>query len=39
MRGRNMTWTRIRLNLRNVPEPARPAQEELEVNFDPWRSA
>src|SRR5947199_2335199 len=26
MRGRNTTWTRIRLNLRNVPESERPPQ-------------
>jgi hypothetical protein len=36
MRGRSSTWTRIRLNLRNVPEAARPAQEALEVDYDPW---
>jgi bifunctional non-homologous end joining protein LigD len=36
MRGRSSTWTRIRLNLRNVPEPQRPPQEPLEVDFDPW---
>src|SRR5438132_29137 len=36
MRGRNTTWTRIRLNLRNVPEADRPAQEALEVDYDPW---
>jgi hypothetical protein len=36
MRGRNTTWTRIRLNLRHVPEPERPAQEPLEVDYDPW---
>jgi hypothetical protein len=36
MRGRSSTWTRIRLNLRNVPEDQRPAQEALEVDFDPW---
>ncbi len=36
MRGRSSTWTRIRLNLRNVPEDERPAQEPLEVDFDPW---
>ena len=36
MRGRNTTWTRIRLNLRNVPEDQRPSQEELEVDYDPW---
>jgi bifunctional non-homologous end joining protein LigD len=37
MRGRSTTWTRIRLNLRNVPEAQRPAQEELEVDYDPWQ--
>jgi bifunctional non-homologous end joining protein LigD len=36
MRGRSSTWTRIRLNLRNVPAGQRPAQEELEVDYDPW---
>jgi hypothetical protein len=36
MRGRSSTWTRIRLNLHNVPEDQRPAQEALEVDFDPW---
>jgi len=36
MRGRSSTWTRIRLNLRNVPEAERPPQEALEVDYDPW---
>ncbi len=36
MRGRSGMWTRIRLNLRHVPEEQRPAQEPLEVDFDPW---
>jgi bifunctional non-homologous end joining protein LigD len=36
MRGRNTTWTRIRINLRNVPESERPSQEALEVDYDPW---
>jgi bifunctional non-homologous end joining protein LigD len=36
MRGPSKTWTRIRLNLRNVPEADRPAQEALEVDYDPW---
>jgi bifunctional non-homologous end joining protein LigD len=36
MRGRSTTWTRIRVNLRNVPEELRPDQEALEVDFDPW---
>jgi len=39
MRGRSSTWTRIRLNLRNVPAAQRPAQEPLEVDFDPWAGA
>ncbi len=38
MRGRSSTWTRIRLNLRHVPEEQRPAQEALEVDYDPWAS-
>jgi bifunctional non-homologous end joining protein LigD len=38
MRGRSSTWTRIRLNLRNVPEADRPRQEALEVDYDPWAS-
>jgi bifunctional non-homologous end joining protein LigD len=36
MRGRSSTWTRIRLNLRNVAEDQRPPQEPLEVDYDPW---
>ena len=36
MRGRSYSWTRIRLNLRHVPETERPPQEELEVDYDPW---
>ncbi|TMK84840.1 MAG: DNA primase [Actinobacteria bacterium] len=36
MRGRSTTWTRIRLNLRHVPEDERPSQEPLEVDYDPW---
>ncbi|MGO9160001.1 MAG: DNA polymerase domain-containing protein [Streptosporangiaceae bacterium] len=36
MRGRFTTWTRIRLNLRNVPPAERPPQEALEVDYDPW---
>jgi hypothetical protein len=36
MRGRNTTWTRIRVNLRNVSEAERPPQEALEVDYDPW---
>jgi bifunctional non-homologous end joining protein LigD len=36
MRGRSTTWTRIRINLRHVPEHERPHQEPLEVDYDPW---
>jgi bifunctional non-homologous end joining protein LigD len=36
MRGRSSTWTRIRLNLRHVPPGERPAQEPLEVDYNPW---
>jgi bifunctional non-homologous end joining protein LigD len=36
MRGRSTTWTRIRLNLRNVPKDRRPPQEVLESDYDPW---
>jgi len=36
MRGRSTTWTRIRVNLRHVPEDERPPQEPLEVDYDPW---
>jgi DNA ligase D-like protein (predicted polymerase) len=30
MRGRYSTWTRVRVNLRHVPEEMRPAQEPLD---------
>src|SRR6266498_1345976 len=36
MRGRSSTWTRVRLNLQNVPQAQRPPQERLEVDYDPW---
>jgi bifunctional non-homologous end joining protein LigD len=36
MRGRSTTWTRIRVNLVHVPPEQRPAQEPLEVDYDPW---
>jgi DNA ligase D-like protein (predicted polymerase) len=36
MRGRSTTWTRIRVNLRHVPDAERPSQEPLEVDYDPW---
>ena len=37
MRGRSSTWTRIRVNLRNVPEAQRPAQETPDPDDDPTR--
>jgi bifunctional non-homologous end joining protein LigD len=36
MRGRSSTWTRARLNLRNVPAEQRAEQEALDVDYDPW---
>jgi hypothetical protein len=42
MRGRSSTWTRIRVNLRHVPEAQRPLQETPDPDDDPtreWRSA
>ncbi len=36
MRGRFTSWFRIRVNLEHVPEGQRPAQEPLEVDYDPW---
>lgn len=42
MRGRSSTWTRIRVNLRNVPEAERPPQETPDPDDDPtrkWREA
>ena len=41
MRGRSTTWTRIRVNLRHVPEGERPPQETPDPDDDPtreWRS-
>jgi DNA ligase D-like protein (predicted polymerase) len=37
MRGRSSTWTRIRVNLRNVPEGLRPAQGTPDPDDDPTR--
>jgi len=37
MRGRSSTWTRIRVNLRNVPEAIRPPQETPDPDDDPTR--
>jgi bifunctional non-homologous end joining protein LigD len=42
MRGRSSTWTRIRINLRHVPEAERPPQETPDPDDDPtraWREA
>jgi len=37
MRGRSSTWTRIRVNLRHLPEALRPAQETPDPDDDPTR--
>ena len=37
MRGRSGMWTRIRVNLRHVPEGERPAEEPPDPDYDPWR--
>jgi hypothetical protein len=37
MRGRSTTWTRIRVNLRHVPERERPAEEPPDPDHAPWR--
>ena len=42
MRGRSSTWTRIRVNLRHVPEADRPPQGTPDPDDDPtreWREA
>src|SRR4051812_8411188 len=39
MRGRSSTWTRIRVNLRNVPEALRPAAETPDPDDDPTRQS
>ena len=36
MRGRSSTWTRIRVNLRHVPEEERPAPAPPDPDYDPW---
>jgi len=41
MRGKSSSWTRIRINLRNIPEDARPSQEAPDPDDDPtgeWRA-
>ena len=37
MRGRSSTWTRIRVNLRHVPEAERPPAQAPDPDYDPWR--
>ena len=37
MRGASSTWTRIRVNLRHIPEEQRPAQETPDPDDDPTR--
>jgi hypothetical protein len=37
MRGRSSSWTRIRINLRHVPEELRPANETPDPDDDPTR--
>jgi bifunctional non-homologous end joining protein LigD len=38
MRGRSSTWTRVRVNLRHVPEAIRPSQETPDPDDDPTRA-
>jgi bifunctional non-homologous end joining protein LigD len=37
MRGRSSTWTRVRVNLRHVPEAIQPPQETPDPDDDPTR--
>jgi hypothetical protein len=37
MRGRSSTWTRIRVNLRSVPEAIRPSEATPDPDDDPTR--
>jgi DNA ligase D-like protein (predicted polymerase) len=40
MRGRSSMWTRVRVNLKNVPEGERPPEEPPDPDYDPsveWR--
>jgi DNA ligase D-like protein (predicted polymerase) len=42
MRGRSSTWTRVRVNLRHVPEDQRPPKEPPDPDDDPtreWRAS
>ena len=36
MRGPSSIWYRIRINLEHVPESARPDQQELLADYNPW---
>ncbi|WP_411374344.1 non-homologous end-joining DNA ligase [Arthrobacter sp. MPF02] len=36
MRGSSSLWYRVRVNLQHVREAARPPQEELIADYDPW---
>jgi bifunctional non-homologous end joining protein LigD len=36
MRGSSSLWYRVRINLQHAPDGDRPAQEPLEVDYDPW---
>jgi DNA ligase D-like protein (predicted polymerase) len=36
MRGRSALWYRVRVNLTHVAEAERPAQAELDPDYDPW---
>ncbi len=38
MRGRSSTWTRVRVNLRHVPDAQRPAPEAPDPDDDPTRA-
>ncbi len=38
MRGRSSNWTRVRVNLRHVPEEFRPPQETPDPDDDPTRA-
>jgi bifunctional non-homologous end joining protein LigD len=38
MRGRSSTWTRVRINLRHVPEELRPPQQTPDPDDDPTRA-
>jgi hypothetical protein len=37
MRGRSSMWTRVRVNLRHVPEQERPPKEAPDPEYDPWK--